>query len=134
MAHVHVVVIGLISAEDAPSERRLFSYDDIKGEPVESRHSAIAPYLFDASGLTNPRLFVTKKSRPKLHQNVPKRGVQPTDGGNYIFSEDEKAEFLSREPNAHHLFRNFVGASEVIYSVQRYILEASPFRSGAPRC
>ena len=51
MAHVHVVIIGLAKRGDAPKEKRLFSYDDPKGEPHESRHAVLSPYLFDAGGL-----------------------------------------------------------------------------------
>ena len=41
MAHVHVVIIGLAKRGDAPKEKRLFSYDDPKGEPHESRHAVL---------------------------------------------------------------------------------------------
>lgn len=36
-AHVHVVILGLTKAANTPKTRRLFSYDDINGEPHESR-------------------------------------------------------------------------------------------------
>ena len=49
VAHVHVVIIGLTRREDEPPEKRLFSYDDIKGDPVESRHAALSPYLIDGA-------------------------------------------------------------------------------------
>ena len=35
MAHVHVVIVGLDAAEQAPADRRLFSYEDVKGEPLD---------------------------------------------------------------------------------------------------
>ncbi len=35
-AHVHVVIIGLTHRDNEPDEKRLFSYPDIKGDPVES--------------------------------------------------------------------------------------------------
>ena len=60
MAHVHVVIIGLAKQESASQERRLFSYDTPQGEPHESSHTALSPYLFDASGLTDPRIVVKK--------------------------------------------------------------------------
>ena len=50
MAHVHVVIVGLTQAADAPTHRRLFSYPDLKGDAEESLHAAISPYLFDAGG------------------------------------------------------------------------------------
>ena len=49
-AHVHCVIIGLTRREDEPKEKRLFSYDDISGDPVETRHAALSPYLIDAGG------------------------------------------------------------------------------------
>ena len=37
MAHVHVVIIGLAKRGDAPKEKRLFSYDDPKGETAREQ-------------------------------------------------------------------------------------------------
>ena len=42
-AHVHVVIIGLTRRDNAPRDKRLFSYDDINGEPHESRHAISSP-------------------------------------------------------------------------------------------
>ena len=50
-AHVHVVIIGLDRREAVRPEKRLFSYPDINGDPEETRHAVLSPYLFDASGL-----------------------------------------------------------------------------------
>ena len=36
------------------ADKRLFSYPDINGEPEETRHKALSPYLFDAGGLADP--------------------------------------------------------------------------------
>ena len=44
-AHVHVVIIGLGKEAVVRKERRLFSYEDINGEPSESLHAAITAYL-----------------------------------------------------------------------------------------
>ena len=64
-AHVHVVIIGLDSRErDTRANKRLFSYPDINGEPEETLHAALSPYLFDAGGLADPRLTVREESRP----------------------------------------------------------------------
>src|SRR5271170_8036281 len=38
VAHVHCVIIGLVKRQAAPTERRLFSYDDYDAEPTETRH------------------------------------------------------------------------------------------------
>ena len=121
-AHVHVVIIGLAGRGDAPAERRLFSYDDIKGDPHESRHKAITPYLFDAGDLKNPHLVVRETSRPL--NGLPKIviGSKPIDGGHYIFTEEEKAAFLRDEPGAEAFLRPFIGSREFLNGGQRWIL------------
>ena len=63
-AHVHVVIIGLAKAADAPGERRLYSYDDLNGTPHESRHDALSAYLFDAGGLADAHVVVRETARP----------------------------------------------------------------------
>ena len=122
MAHVHVVIIGLTKRGDAPREKRLFSYDHPKGEPHESRHTALSPYLFDAGGLANPRIVVKSEHRPI--NGLPRliTGSKPIDGGHYIFDTDERAAFLSEEPNAEPYLRPFVGSREFLQGGKRWIL------------
>lgn len=121
-AHVHVVIIGLARAEHAPPARRLYSYEDINGEPFESVHSVLSPYLFDASQLANPHVVVRETSTAL--NGMPKliAGSQPLDGGNYIFTEGERDEFLRLEPGAKGLFRPLLGAEEYLQGGRRYIL------------
>lgn len=128
-AHVHVVIVGLCKVSDAPKDRRLFSYDDINGSPIESNHSAISPYLFDASHLQNPHLFVQEAS--KTINGLPKTiiGSKPIDGGHYIFEGDEKKDFCIKEPSASQFFHPYIGSREFINGGDRWILalqEASP--------
>jgi len=128
-ANVHVVIIGLSHASKTPKEKRLFSYDDLKGEPNESKHKAITAYLFDGSNLRNPHLLIRDSKYNLCGMAKMVRGVQPTEGGNYIFTEEEKAKFLDIEPGANKYFRPFIGATEFINNRVRYILalqDASP--------
>ena len=53
-AHVHVVILGLDRRKAVRAEKRLFSYPDLNGDPEESGHAALSPYLFDAVGLSDP--------------------------------------------------------------------------------
>ena len=122
MAHVHVVIIGLAKRGDAPRERRLFSYDTPKSESHESRHTALSPYLFDASGLTDSWIVVKEEHRP-INELPPIRyGSQPIDGGHYIFTAEERSEFLSQEPGVLPFMRPFVGAREYLQGGDRSIL------------
>ena len=121
-AHVHVVIIGLDHRENGRSDKRLFSYPDLNGEPEESRHTALSPYLFDAGRLADPHLIVTDSARPLSPRSIMQRGVQPTDGGHFIFSDGERRDFLDQEPSAGKFFRPFIGAREHINGLSRWIL------------
>ena len=128
-AHVHVVILGLDRRENARTEKRLFSYPDLNGDPEETRHAALSPYLFDVGGLSNPHTLVRDTPTPIAGRPHMMRGVQPTDGGHYIFSNQERNDFIDREPNAEQFFRPFIGAREHINGLSRWILfleEAAP--------
>jgi hypothetical protein len=128
-AHVHCVIIGLTRRDSELEDKRLFSYPDILGDPAESRHSALSPYLFDASALHNKHLVVEEINRPIAEVKRPIIGSKPIDGGYYIFTEDERAEFLVREPQASQFLRPYIGGDEFINGEVRYILalqHASP--------
>lgn len=122
VAHVHVVIIGLTRADMEPGEKRLFAYENIKGEPVESRHTALTPYLFDAGSVANRHLVVKEES--SAINGLPKlvSGSQPIEDGFYIFNEVEREEFLKAEPGAAPFMRPFVGAQEYINGEKRWIL------------
>ncbi len=122
MAHVHVVIIGLDDREGVPAVRRLFSYDDPKGDPHESAHAVLSPYLFDAGGLADPHLVVREESRPINGMRKLVTGTQPLEDGYLTFSAEERADFLSREPGAASCLRLFPGAREFIRSEARWIL------------
>jgi len=122
MAHVHVVIIGLTRRDQEPPIKRLFSYSDIHGDPTESKHQALTPYLFDAGSVVNRHLVVEETSRPLC--DVPQLviGSKPIDEGHYIFSADERAEFLRKEPGAKKLMHPFIGTDEFLYGLERWIL------------
>ena len=122
-AHVHVVILGLDRREDARRKKRLFSYPDIKGEPEESVHAVLSPYLFDAGGLADPHLTVREESAPV--NGLPKliSGSQPIDDGQYIFKTDrERAEFLLAEPGAEPYLRPYISSRDYLNNRSRWIL------------
>ena len=123
MAHVHVVIIGLDTHEDVAPAKRLFSYEDINGEALESKHPAITPYLDGGRSLTAPHIVVHEEGRPinGLPQMIT--GSQPIDNGHYIFNEKHRLEFLDAEPGAASFLRPFVGAREYLQGNERWILD-----------
>ena len=121
-AHVHVVILGLDRRKVARAEKRLFSYPDLNGDPEESRHAALSPYLFDTGGLSDPHLVVREESAPINGMGRLIIGSKPIDGGNYIFDAAGRAAFLDAEPEAARWLRPFIGAREYLQGSERWIL------------
>ena len=121
-AHVHVVIIGLVAAEHAPRDRRLFAYEDINGEPLEGRHAVLTPYLFDGGALANPHVVVWKESHPLNGMPRLVIGSKPIDGGHYILDEAARAELLAACPEVAPFVRPYVGSWEYLNGGERYIL------------
>ena len=100
----------------------MFSYPDINGEPEESRHVVLSPYLFDAGGLSDPHLVVREESAPINGMGRLIIGSKPIDGGNYIFTAEEREKFLDAEPDAEPFLCPFIGAREYLQGGERWIL------------
>jgi hypothetical protein len=115
MAAVHCVIVGF-SQEDI-SPKWLFEYEDIKGEPQRISVGNINPYLVDA-----PDTVLNTRNTPICPS--PEIGIdnKPIDEGNYLFSEEEKIEFLKAEPRAEKYFRRWLGSDEFLNGYHRYCL------------
>ena len=114
-AAVYCVIIGFANYDT--TDKRIFEYEDIKGEPHEIKAKNINPYLVDAKNV-----FILK--RVKSICNSPKmyKGSQPTDGGNFLFTEEEKIDFLKKEPNAEKFIKPLISAHEYLNGLKRYCL------------
>ena len=121
-AHVHVVIVGLDSRENERQDKRLFSYPDITGDPEETRHSVLSPYLFDATKLNDSHLIVIESTQPVNGLPEPRMGTKPVVGQHYLFSEEDRASFVAAEPGASIFFRPYVGSREFLYGTKRHIL------------
>lgn len=121
-AAVHCVIVGFAAEDIAP--KRLFEYEDIRGEAHVVQAKNINPYLVDAAD-------VVLANRTKPICPAPEIGIgnKPIDDGNYLFTEEEKAEFMKKEPQAEKYFRRWLGADEFLNGWHRYCLwlgECSP--------
>ena len=108
-AHVHCVIVGFgYEKPDAPT---------IYANGQVSRVKHINAYLVDAADV-----FVESRSKPLC--DVPEIGIgcQPIDDGQYLFTKEEKEEFLAKEPKAAPYFKAWYGAQEFIYNKPRYCL------------
>lgn len=121
-AHVHVVIIGLAHRDHEPADKRLFSYPDIKGDPVESRHTALTAYLFDAKGVANRHLVAVETTRPLSPRPTIVFGNMPNDDGNLILSPAERADLIAAYPKVAPYVRPLFGAKDFIDGNHRYCL------------
>lgn len=114
-AAVYCVIIGFANFDI--SEKRIFEYEDIKGEPLEIKARNINPYLVNGTDTTIQR-------RRKPLSNIPSIGIgnKPIDGGNYLFTTPEKEEFIKLEPKSAKWFKKWVGSDEFINNRERWCL------------
>ena len=106
----------------ARAEKRLFNYPDINGEPEESRHAALSPYLFDPGALSDPHLVVREESAPINGMRRLKTDVQMIDNGILTFKQDDYETFVAKEPGSRRFFRKYIGGDEYINGFHRWIL------------
>jgi hypothetical protein len=113
-AHVFCVIVGF-SREDVTKELFVHKTPDSPGELVTPRN--INAYLKDA-----PDVFVWSRSRPIC--DVPEMGIgnKPIDDGNYLFTDEEKDEFLAHEPGAGRFFHPWIGSKEFLHGYTRWCL------------
>ncbi|MBW6511636.1 MAG: hypothetical protein K0A93_05890 [Desulfuromonadaceae bacterium] len=114
-AAVHCVIVGF-GLQDA-AEKWLFDYDTPRSEPHVVKVNSINPYLVDG-----PIVVLQNRTTPLC--TVPKIGIgnKPIDGGNYLFTTDEKTSFLIKEPAAAQWFRRWIGSDEFINGYERWCL------------
>lgn len=115
-ALVYCVIVGYGCHE--VKDKYIFENGQVK------QVSNINAYLIEADNV-----FVESRTKPL--SDVPEIGIgnKPIDGGYYLFTEDEKNEFLVLEPKAEKYFRLWYGANEFLYDKKRYCLwlgECSP--------
>jgi type I restriction-modification system DNA methylase subunit len=114
-AAVHVVIIGF--GKNDIAIKRLYTYDDIRGEPHELIVRNINPYLFE--GVDN---VVLKRRRPICPVPEISFGSMPNDGGHFLFTDAEKCTFLKSEPASRPLFREILSAHEFLNGEKRWCL------------
>ena len=127
IATVHCVIVGF--GYSAHHERHIIV--DEEGNAHPAKH--INGYLTDAADV-----FVTNRKKPLCAVPTIGIGNKPIDGGNYLFTEEEKAAFIQKEAGAEKYFRPWLGARELLHAEKRYCLwlgDCSPTELQAlPEC
>jgi len=114
-AAVYCVIIGF--ANFNVNDKYIFEYEDIKGEALEIKAKNINPYLIDAKNI-----FIDKKTNAICKVPVMNFGNMPADGGQLLFSNEEKNEFVNKEPESINYFKELISAQEFINNKKRWCL------------
>ena len=114
-AAVHVVIIGFANYDTG--NKRIFEYENIKGEPHEVKVKNINPYLVDAKDV-----FIEKRLKPICNAPEISFGSMPNDGGNFLFTDEEKTEFVTKEPESEKFFKPLISADEFLNGHKRWCL------------
>jgi hypothetical protein len=114
-AAVYCVIVGFANYDT--TNKSIFEYEDIKGEAHEIKAKNINPYLVDAKDI-----FVGKRRKPIC--NIPEIsfGSMPNDGGNFLFTDEEKNAFIEQETKAEKFFRPLISAHEFLNGHKRWCL------------
>jgi type I restriction-modification system DNA methylase subunit len=116
IAAVHCVIVGFALHE--ATQRKIFDYgDDIKGEPTVIAARNINPYLVDA-----PTVFLEKRRTPICAAPEMANGGKPTEGGNLLMNDADKAALLLAEPQAEKWIRPYLMGDEFINNISRWCL------------
>jgi type I restriction-modification system DNA methylase subunit len=112
-AAVYCVIVGFANFET--DNKRIFDYENLKGEAHEHKAKNINPYLVDARDI-----LIGKRQTPIC--NVPQIafGNMPNDGGNLLLSDEEKNELLLTYPELRPYIRPLIGAYEYLNGIKKW--------------
>jgi hypothetical protein len=108
-AGVTVIIVGLRNISN--KTKYIFKNN------VKKSAKNISPYLIDASNA-----IIIKKEKPLSKFTEMNFGNMPADGGNFLFTEAEKDEFLVKEPKAEKYIREIIAAQEFLNGKKRFCL------------
>lgn len=114
-AAVHCVIMGFANFD--VSRKYLFDYETAVSEPHEIESKNINPYLIDQPD------FVMRNRKTPIG-DVPQLvfGNMPNDDGNFLFTDEERDQFIEQEPEAEKFVLPLISAREFIHGQRRWCL------------
>jgi len=114
-AAVYCIIVGFSLHDRA--KKQLFTYETVTSAPQPHEVKKINGYLIDAE-----TIFIESRTMPLC--DVPEIGIgnKPIDGGNYLFTEEEKNAFVKSEPLSEKYFHKWLGSDEFINRYYRWCL------------
>ena len=114
-AAVHCVIVGFANYDT--NSKRIFEYEDIKGEPHEVKVKNINPFLVEGKDIT-----VENRKTPICKVPEMNYGSMPIDEGNLILKDEEKEAAVKNEPQIINAIKKYTGGDEFINNKKRWCL------------
>jgi hypothetical protein len=115
-AAVFCVIIGFAIKKNQSC--KIYSYINRTDIQLVKSVARISPYLVESDNF-----FLNKIPKPiSIYAPEMERGSDAVDKGIYLFTEEEKVEFLRKEPDSLIYFKRAYGAKEFINNIPRYCL------------
>ncbi len=108
-ATVYVIIVGMSIIDS--TTRLIFDSD---GKHIVEH---INPYLIDA-----PDVLIESRSKPLMDVPTMGMGNQPIDNGQYLFTPEERADFIKHEPQSEAYFHPWLDAYGFINGKEKYCL------------
>lgn len=115
IAAVYCVIIGFACFE--ANKKKLFEYETITSDPHEIEVKNLNPYLVEGDNL-----FISKVSKPLCDVPAMTKGNQPTDDGQFLLTDEQKANLVKAEPGAAEFIRSYMSAKEFLNNIPRWCL------------
>ncbi len=113
VAAVHCIIVGFAAFDS--DAKYLFEYQDITKEPRAIKVKNISPYLVEGGDI-----FILSRNNPIC--NVPKMvyGSKIVDDKNLLLSDEEKEEYVKKEPNGAKFIKPILSGDEFINGKNRW--------------
>ncbi|WP_353571468.1 DNA methyltransferase, partial [Candidatus Albibeggiatoa sp. nov. BB20] len=118
-AIVYVVIVGFAKGSKASNCKPcLFTYPQVKDEPLEIKVKHLNPYLIAA-----PDILIRTRAKPISEKSsVMKEGITPLDNGHLILSTEEKQELIQKEPSAEKWLYPWVNGQNFLHNKEQWCL------------
>jgi len=112
-AHVHCVIIGFACFDT--DKKRIFDYQNVKGNAHEIIAKNINSYLLDSKNI-----IINSRSNPICDVPEIMFGSMPNDGGFLLFDEEKKEYYINKYPILKKYIRQIKGSLEFIQNKKLY--------------
>jgi len=96
---------------------------------ISKKVENISPYLIEGNNT-----HIRRRGKPLSSIDEMLKGNQPTDGGNFIFSSEQKALLLVEFPISKFFFKKYFGSQEFIKGLERWCLWINDERKSEAKC